>query len=125
MTVTLRPMPAVMAESFPSGRPLEGHAVLDVVGDDGSLVGYLWIGPAAAGALGEWWVWDVLVDEGRRGQGLGRAAMLLAEEYATSRGAHTLGLSVFGFNAAARRLYESLGYATTSVKMAKDLGRAD
>ena len=51
--------------------------------------------------------------------------MLLAEDYATSHGAHTLGLSVFGFNAAARRLYESLGYGTTTVKMTKRLGPPD
>ena len=48
--------------------------------------------------------------------------MLLAEDYATSHGARTLGLSVFGFNEAARRLYESLGYAMTTVKMSKPLG---
>ena len=51
----------------------------------------------------------------------GARPMLLAEEYATSHGARSLGLSVFGFNEVARALYESLGYATTSVKMAKAL----
>jgi GNAT superfamily N-acetyltransferase len=110
-----------MAESFPDGRPRPGHAVLDVLDDTGAPVGYLWIGPASGSDDDAWWVWDVLVDEGRRGEGLGRATMLLAEEYATSHGARSLGLSVFGFNEAARRLYESLGYGTTSVKMAKPL----
>jgi GNAT superfamily N-acetyltransferase len=124
-----------MAQSFPDGRPRPGHAVLDVLDDTGAVVGYLWIGPASdadadpgADANSDsdaWWVWDVLVDEGRRGEGLGRATMLLAEQYAVSHGARTLGLSVFGFNDAARRLYESLGYATTSVKMTKPLGPPD
>ena len=112
---------AGMAESFPDGRPRPGHAVLDVLDDTGAPVGYLWIGPADGDDPGAWWVWDVLVDEDRRGEGLGRAAMLLAEDYATAHGARTLGLSVFGFNETARRLYESLGYGTTSVKMAKPL----
>jgi hypothetical protein len=49
-------------------------------------------------------------------------AMVLGEEYARAQGAHTLGLSVFGFNTGARGLYESLGYETTSVKMRKKLG---
>jgi GNAT superfamily N-acetyltransferase len=111
-----------MAESFPDGRPRPGHAVLDVLDPTGAPVGYLWIGPAARDDAEAWWVWDVLVDEGRRGQGLGRATMLLAEDYASSHGARTLGLSVFGFNVAARRLYESLGYGTTTVKMTKPLG---
>jgi GNAT superfamily N-acetyltransferase len=91
----------------------------------GSTGGYLWVGPADGDDPGAWWVWDVLVDEGRRGEGLGRATMLLAEDYATAHGARTLGLSVFGFNEAARRLYESLGYGTTSVKMTKPLRRPD
>ncbi len=111
-----------MAESFPDGAPRPGHAVLDVLDAAGRPVGYLWIGPADGDDPGAWWVWDVLVDVEHRGLGHGRAAMLLAEEYARSHGAHSLGLSVFGFNAAARRLYESLGYGTTAVKMAKRLG---
>jgi GNAT superfamily N-acetyltransferase len=111
-----------MAESFPQGHPRPGHAVLDVLDDAGTPVGYLWIGPADGDDPGAWWVWDVLVDDEHRGRGLGRATMLLAEGYAVARGAHTLGLSVFGFNVAARRLYESLGYGTTTVKMAKRLG---
>jgi ribosomal protein S18 acetylase RimI-like enzyme len=48
--------------------------------------------------------------------------MVLGEEYARAQGAHTLGLSVFGFNTSARGLYESLGYKTTSIKMLKRLG---
>lgn len=111
-----------MAQSFPDDAPRPGHAVLDVLDHGGEAVGYLWVGPADGDDPGAWWVWDVLVDEGRRGQGLGRATMLLAEHYAAEHGARTLGLSVFGFNSAARRLYESLGYATTTVKMAKPLG---
>jgi GNAT superfamily N-acetyltransferase len=118
---------AGMAESFPGGRPRPGHAVLDVLDNAGEPVGYLWIGPETDEQSGgdAWWVWDVLIDERRRGEGLGRAAMLLAEEYAAVHGARTLGLSVFGFNSAARRLYESLGYRTTSVKMAKRLAPSD
>ena len=118
---------AGMAESFPSGRPRPGHVVFDVLDDAGEPVGYLWIGPETDAQAGgdAWWVWDVLIDEGRRGEGLGRTAMLLAEECATAHGARTLGLSVFGFNSAARRLYESLGYGTTSVKMAKRLAPPD
>ena len=114
---------AGMTESFPNGRARAGHAVLDVLDHAGDPVGYLWIGPdTSADAGGDaWWVWDILVDEGRRGEGLGRATMLLAEAYATAHGARTLGLSVFGSNAAARRLYESLGYGTTKVTMSKPL----
>ena len=118
---------AGMAQSFPDGRPRPGHAVLDVLDPAGEPVGYLWIGPETDAEAGgdAWWVWDVLIDEQRRGEGLGRAVMLLAGDYATAHGARTLGLSVFGFNVAARRLYESLGFDTTKVTMTKRLTPAD
>ncbi|MFJ2776828.1 GNAT family N-acetyltransferase [Kitasatospora sp. NPDC087315] len=111
-----------MARSFPSGAPTPGHAVFDVLDDAGAAVGHLWIGPDTSDDAGAWWVWDIAIDADHRGRGLGRAAMLLGEEYARAQGARTLGLNVFGFNAGARGLYESLGYETTSVKMRKTLG---
>ena len=111
-----------MTDSFPSGAPGPGHAVFDVLDDSGVTVGYLWIGPDTSGDAGAWWIWDIVIDADRRGRGLGRAAMIRGEEYARAQGAHTLGLSVFGFNRTARGLYESLGYETTSIKMRKRLG---
>ncbi|MEV0538016.1 GNAT family N-acetyltransferase [Kitasatospora sp. NPDC050463] len=111
-----------MARSFPSGTPSPGHAVFDVVDDAGEAIGYLWIGPDTSDDAGAWWIWDIVIDADKRGRGFGRTAMVLGEEYARLQGAHTLGLSVFGFNTGARGLYESLGYETTSVKMLKRLG---
>jgi ribosomal protein S18 acetylase RimI-like enzyme len=105
--------------AFPAHAPTATNAVFDVVDESEGSVGYLWIGQDDSGDSTSWWVWDVAVEPGHRGAGIGRAAMLLAEEYARSHGAHSLGLSVFGFNTAARRLYESLGYETTSVRMRK------
>ncbi|GMA36426.1 hypothetical protein GCM10025876_26300 [Demequina litorisediminis] len=87
--------------------------------DDGETVGYLWIGRDNSGDPSSWWVWDVLVEPEHRGKGYGRAAMLLAEDHARDNGARTLGLSVFGHNDAARRLYTSVGYDITTVKMRK------
>ncbi|MFE7595346.1 GNAT family N-acetyltransferase [Kitasatospora sp. NPDC057512] len=111
-----------MARAFPSGTPSPGHVVFDVVDAAGAAVGYLWIGPDTSDDAGSWWIWDIVIDADKRGLGLGRRAMLLGEEYARAQGAHTLGLSVFGFNTGARGLYESLGYETASVKMLKRLG---
>ena len=110
-----------LERAFPSGAPGPGQAVLDVVDGSGRSVGHLWIGPDMSGDPGAWWVWDIAINADRRGKGFGRAAMLLAEEYAREHGARTLGLNVFGFNTRARGLYESLGYETTSVRMRKTL----
>lgn len=67
------------------------------------------------------WVFYVEVDEARRGSGLGRAAMVLAEEDARAHGATELGLNVFGPNTVARHLYESLGFEPTAINMVKQL----
>ncbi|MGW1783132.1 GNAT family N-acetyltransferase [Streptomyces sp. NPDC002143] len=111
-----------MALSFPAGTPSPGHVVFDVVDDAEASIGYLWIGPDTSDDAGAWWIWDIVIDADKRGRGFGRRVMVLGEEYARAQGAHTLGLSVFGFNRGARGLYESLGYETTSVKMHKRLG---
>ncbi|RLP70671.1 GNAT family N-acetyltransferase [Mycetocola reblochoni] len=112
-----------VAAQFPEGRVPPGQHVFHIV-HDGRRVGYLWLGEAASrGGDGgvQWWVWDVLVDESARGRGLGRGTMLRAERFARENGADELGLSVFGFNTGAQRLYASLGYETTSIKMSKRL----
>ena len=143
---------ASFERNFPGGRPATGHLVHEVVavsagaagaragavgagagagagddgagpGADGEVVGWIWIGPFAEGS-DAWWVWDVEIDEQHRGAGHGRAAMQLAEQEAARHGAVTLGLNVFGYNDAARRLYESLGYETTSLQMRKPVGPA-
>ncbi|MFL4476620.1 GNAT family N-acetyltransferase [Paeniglutamicibacter sp. MACA_103] len=108
------------AHHFPKGKPREQHLVYNVVAED-AIVGYLWIGPQTDADAGKWWVWDVEIFESFQRRGYGRDAMLLAEHEAKSFGAVQLGLNVFGYNTGARKLYEALGYATTSIHMAKQL----
>jgi ribosomal protein S18 acetylase RimI-like enzyme len=47
--------------------------------------------------------------------------MRAAEDYVKSQGGTKLELNVFGPNAVARGLYESLGYKTMTIGMRKDL----
>ncbi|SMH47192.1 Acetyltransferase (GNAT) family protein [Rathayibacter oskolensis] len=105
---------------FPDGVPAPGHDVL-VILDGDRRVGTIWLGPHPSDLEGVFWVWDVQIDAAERGRGLGRAAMLLAEEHVASHGGRALALNVFGFNTSARGLYESLGYETTAVQMRKEL----
>jgi ribosomal protein S18 acetylase RimI-like enzyme len=108
------------AAFFPDGRPADGQLVSRIL-DEGTPAGTLWIGPIPEAPPTHWWVWSIEIDEPLRGRGLGRAAMLLAEDEARARGATQLGLNVFSHNAAALRLYETLGYAVTSQQMRKEL----
>lgn len=112
---------STLQQAFPGNAPTADNAVFDLVHETDGVVGYLWIGRDHSGDPACWWVWDVVVDTSYRGKGYGREAMQLAETQARSMGATSLGLSVFGSNTAARKLYESLGYETTTVKMRKPL----
>jgi len=109
-----------LASMFPGGEAGPGH-LLYCIEDDGERVGSLWIGTSSDERPGEWWIWDIAVDESRRGRGVGRQAMLLAESEARAQGAMHLGLSVFGHNEVARHLYETLGYRAVAIRMSKIL----
>ena len=114
----------IAAASFdrhlPDGQGTPGVHLM--VGEDaaGIRVGIVWVGPNPDG-VGPAWVYDIEVEESRRGGGWGRALMLEAERLAREDGYAEIGLNVFGSNAVARRLYESLGYRTSSVQMRKPL----
>lgn len=103
---------------FPDGKLVEGHFLFTVVADD-EEAGWLWLGPSPDG--GSWWIWDVAVHAPHRGRGIGRATMLLAEEFARSQGATTMRLNVFADNTPAIALYDSLGYETASMHKQKRL----
>lgn len=107
---------------FPDGIDTVGVRLLVTLDETGERTGILWLGPHPS-KPGAWWVYEIEIDEARRGQGHGRAAMLAAEVAVDAAGGTELGLNVFGLNTPARALYESLGYRTVSVEMEKEVGR--
>ncbi|WP_133767136.1 GNAT family N-acetyltransferase [Amnibacterium kyonggiense] len=111
---------AQLAAFLPDGRETAGTFLLRVLDGEGEPVGTLWLGPhpqrADAG-----WVYEVEIDEDRRGEGLGRAAMLAAEQVGARAGWTALGLTVFGHNPRARALYDALGYRVASTTMTKPI----
>lgn len=56
------------------------------------------------------WTLGMLVDEGERGKGIGRALMSAVFAWARSRNIRALSLLVFPHNERALRLYESTGF---------------
>ena len=103
---------ATRATQLPDGAATDGVA-LRVLTHSGADVGWLWV---SFGQLPrpdvEAWVFDVEVAEERRGEGHGRALMLVAERECSDAGLRLLGLNVFADNPRAERLYISLGYRT-------------
>ncbi len=105
---------------FVNGMPNDDQRIFDVW-DGETKVGDLWLATRERQSAGEWYVYNVVVDEEFRGRGLGRATMLAAEDYVKGQGGTRLALNVFGPNVVARGLYESLGYQTMAIAMRKDL----
>ena len=90
---------------------------------------------------GPWWVFDrphrhqrdhpflskepicrigtVVVDEGRRSQGIGKALIAHCDEWGKAHGAHQIRLEVMSFNERAKALYEALGFKMLSQTMAR------
>ncbi|GAA2593105.1 GNAT family N-acetyltransferase [Streptomyces axinellae] len=108
---------AARAARLPDGAASEGVALRVLThsgaGTEAADVGSLWLGfrglprPDA-----EAWVFDVEVAEERRGEGHGRALMLVAERECLAAGLRLLGLKVRTDNPRAERLCTSLGYRT-------------
>jgi GNAT superfamily N-acetyltransferase len=65
---------------------------------------------------------DLVVRKSWRRQGIGRALMARAEEWARERDLERIELGVWEFNADAIRFYERLGYVTQSRTMIKPMG---
>jgi ribosomal protein S18 acetylase RimI-like enzyme len=105
-----------VAAVLPQGLATDGTH-LWVVEDEGRAVGTVFLGIRDGGA----WLYDITIDEGERGRGYGRSAMLALEAEVRRLGFTELGLNVWGGNEVARRLYRSLGFGEVSVGMKKRL----
>jgi len=106
---------------LPDGLATVGHVVLVATDpDDGEQVGVLWFGPSTDDPAMAW-IYNLTVDEAKRGRGWGRAIMRAVEGEARARGFARAGLNVYGDNHVARRLYESLGYVETARQLHKEL----
>ena len=71
------------------------------------------------------YLYDIEVREDLRGQGHGRRALELLEDKLRELGARSVGLNVFGYNHAARALYEKMGYQITGMGMKKELAAGE
>ena len=96
--------------------------VLFVIEDaEGAPVGRLRYAPREEHGRTILFLYDIHVNEERRGEGIGREAMAWFEERARELGAAQIAFNVWGGNEAGRRFYRSLGYEELSVFMGKRL----
>jgi ribosomal protein S18 acetylase RimI-like enzyme len=108
------------AQLLPDGVDTAHTWLLTIVDEAGTEIGVLWIGPHPQRPDAAY-IYEIEIDEAHRGRGLGRAAMTAAERLVADAGITEIGLNVFGFNARARSLYDSLGYRVVATQMTKTL----
>lgn len=93
------------------------HHDLWIAVDDDQPVGVLWLFTKSRATGPESFIYELLVHADKRRRGYGRAIMLAALDVCRRRGVVSVGLNVFGHNAPARELYDSLGFAVVSTSM--------
>jgi ribosomal protein S18 acetylase RimI-like enzyme len=108
------------------GRQLDNPAVIVLVAEEhGTVVGYSYAGMEGydymslrgpAGIL-----YDIIVDPGARGRGIGRRLLEATLSFLESRGAPRILLSTAEGNVAAQRLFAGAGFRRTMIEMTREL----
>ena len=107
---------------LPKGLATPDHYLFSIRDDAlAKNVGILWFAVVHWGGKNLAFIYDIEVDTTQRSKGYGTQALLALEEKVKTLGLDTIGLHVFGFNHAARALYEKMGYEITNINMAKKL----
>lgn len=104
---------------FPDNQPGEGQTIVHVMNGD-TRIGILWY--AFQSESNRIFIYHILIEEMYRGQGYATAVFEKLERVASEElGATSIGLSVFGTNPDAQRLYKRLGFQEASIAMNKQL----
>jgi ribosomal protein S18 acetylase RimI-like enzyme len=83
----------------------------------GQKLGTLWVNIEDQQAF----IYDFRIDEGKRGKGYGKQALMALDEKLKSMNVESVGLHVFGDNTKAQELYKKMGYQITGIQMKKAL----
>lgn len=88
-------------------------------------VGYLWFTIESHNDRREAFILDMMIDSKFRRRGYGADAFEQVEAKVRELGIDTISLQLFGNNRGAQALYESLGFATSSIQMIKHLAQPE
>ncbi len=112
------------ARILPAGLATPGMHLYEIRDPSGgATVGTLWFAVQTATGTPTGYVFNIEVDAAHRRAGYARRAFVELEAIARGLGIEAIGLNVFAFNAAARALYEELGYEVLGLTMRKAIGR--
>jgi ribosomal protein S18 acetylase RimI-like enzyme len=83
----------------------------------GQKLGVLWVNITNNQAF----IYDFKIEEGERGKGYGKQALMALDEKLKSMNVESVGLHVFGDSTSAQELYKRMGYQITGIHMKKAL----
>lgn len=106
---------------LPQGLETPDQFIFSVIDDSSQKpIGMLWFAKKSQSGKLYAFIYDIVLNPEKRGQGLGKQLMALMETEARALGCTSVGLHVFGHNTAAIALYEKSGFYTTNRMMKKD-----
>lgn len=108
-------------ELLPDGLHSKDDFLFTLTHDALGAIGMIWFELRERRGAKSAYLYDFVVREDLRGQGYGRRALGLVEAKLRELGVGRIGLNVFGYNHAARALYEKMGYQITGMGMMKRL----
>ncbi len=117
---------AEFALLLPDGRRTANRRFRTIVdAASGERVGETWCTVRTHGGKLQYWIDWLGIDEARRRQGYGRAALRALAEEAAREGAERIGLFVISDNVPARTLYEALGFREESRRLILSVAGSD
>ncbi|MGO8950802.1 MAG: GNAT family N-acetyltransferase [Ktedonobacterales bacterium] len=109
-----------IAGLLPQGLQTPNHLLWRVVTAEGEIpVGVLWVFVDSTAKKA--FIYDIQIDEPYQGKGYGTATLNRLDEELQGYDVAQIGLSVFGENRGAFKLYQKLGYYIVATNMQKDL----
>jgi ribosomal protein S18 acetylase RimI-like enzyme len=110
----------MMNDMFKDGLATEGqylYAITNVQSNE--QVGILWY--SVFPEINAAYLYHIFINENHRGKGFGTKTLEKLQDILKESGVKSIGLSVFGKNDGAYRLYKKLGYSNTRISMEKIL----
>ena len=112
-----------LAEDLPQNVATPDNYLLCIEQNENITIGYLWYKLYDNGATA--FILDFVVFKEFRGQGHGKAALIVLENQLAHSGTKQIRLRVAYKNDKARQLYEKVGFNITGINMSKLLGSED
>lgn len=110
----------MIQDMFKDGLATEGQYLYNIIqANSNEKVGILWY--SVIPEINSAYLYHILIDEHHRGKGFGTSTIEKLQDKLRESGVGSIGLSVFGKNDGAYRLYKKLGYSNTRISMEKIL----